>query len=90
MRVKSGTAIIPIFIPLNRDRIKKENRMSERDAKTYARLKLGDKEALAQLYDQYSKLLYSFSFKMMNDQQVAEEIVQEVFIKIWTQKKCIR
>lgn len=60
--------------------------MSELDARLYSRMKRGDKEALEDLYDRYVKLLYSFSYKMLEDKQVSEEIVQEVFIKIWTQK----
>ncbi|MCA1030813.1 sigma-70 family RNA polymerase sigma factor [Bacillus timonensis] len=42
-----------------------------------------DKKALEILYDRYEKLVYSFSFKMMGDAQLAEEVVQEVFIKLW-------
>ncbi|GAF11466.1 RNA polymerase sigma-70 factor [Bacillus sp. JCM 19046] len=60
--------------------------MSELDAKLYSSMKSGDKQALEELYDRYVKLLYSFSYKMLEDKQQAEEIVQEVFIKIWTQK----
>ncbi|KYG28251.1 RNA polymerase sigma factor [Alkalihalobacillus trypoxylicola] len=60
--------------------------MPEQDAKIYAKMKLGDKQALEELYDRYVKLLYSFSYKMLQDKHTSEEIVQEIFVKIWTQK----
>ncbi len=60
--------------------------MSEHDVQLYKKLRRGEKEALEQMYDKYSKLLFSFSFKMTEEKQLAEEIVQEVFIKVWTQK----
>ncbi|PYZ92210.1 RNA polymerase subunit sigma-70 [Salipaludibacillus keqinensis] len=56
------------------------------DIKLYERLRLGDKEALETLYDKYERLLYSFSYKMVNNPEAAEEIVQEVMIKLWKGK----
>ncbi|KHE68531.1 RNA polymerase sigma factor [Halobacillus sp. BBL2006] len=60
--------------------------MSNRDLELYRRLIDGDKQALESMYDQYEKLLYSFVIKLSGDQTLAEEVLQEVFIKIWTQK----
>lgn len=42
-----------------------------------------DSQALRQLYQKYEKLIYSFSYKMTQDQEVAEEAIQEVFLKLW-------
>lgn len=53
------------------------------DAELYNKVLSGDKRALEQLYDKYEKILYSFSYRMMNQKQSAEEVVQEVFIKVW-------
>ncbi|ARI78922.1 RNA polymerase sigma factor [Halobacillus mangrovi] len=60
--------------------------MSNRDHELYLRLFDGDKQALELLYDKYEKLLYSFVIKLSGDQTLAEEVLQEVFIKIWTHK----
>lgn len=49
----------------------------------YLKLQQKDKEALERLYDKYEKLLYSFSYRMVQDSHLAEEVVQEVFIKLW-------
>lgn len=56
------------------------------DLKLYERVKDRDKDALEALYDKYERLLYSFSFKMVHDPKAAEEVVQEVMIKLWKGK----
>ena len=43
----------------------------------------GDKEAFEQLYKLYFPRLYSFSFKIIKDGNLAKDLVQNVFIKIW-------
>ncbi|GGD93419.1 RNA polymerase sigma factor [Paenibacillus nasutitermitis] len=40
--------------------------------------------ALSILYDRYSALIYSFAWKALRDEQAAREIVQSVFIRLWT------
>ena len=47
------------------------------------RLKKGDILAFDQVYHMYSHKLYSFVFKILKDEADSEDIVQEVFIKIW-------
>jgi RNA polymerase sigma-70 factor (ECF subfamily) len=49
----------------------------------YERVKNKDKEALEQLYGRYEKILFSFLVKMTEDRELAEEALQEVFIKVW-------
>lgn len=44
--------------------------------------------ALEELYDRYVKLVYSFSFKLTKgDREKTKEIVQQVFLRIWTVKR---
>ncbi len=43
----------------------------------------GDKNAYEQLYKLYFPRLYAFSFKIINDGNLAKDLVQNVFIKIW-------
>lgn len=47
------------------------------------RLKEGSPEAFRDLFNQYGKKLFSFSLAYLDNAQEAEEIVQEVFLKIW-------
>jgi len=42
-----------------------------------------DQEAMEILYDRYEKLIYTFAFRLTKNHSVAEEVVQEVFFKIW-------
>lgn len=60
--------------------------MSNPDEELYRRLLNKDKDALEQLYDKYEKLVFSFSYKMTNNYGLSEEVVQDVFMKLWTQK----
>ena len=46
-------------------------------------LKSGDKSSFSYLYDNYSGALYSIIFKMVSNQELAEDILQETFVKIW-------
>ena len=40
-------------------------------------------EALGELYDRYGRLVYSLAYAIIADQAVAEEITQDVFIRVW-------
>ncbi len=60
--------------------------MSNRDVELYHQMADGDKKALENIYNKYERLLYSFVIKLSGDQTLAEEVLQEVFIKLWTKK----
>lgn len=54
------------------------------DEERIRRVANGDRLAFEQLYDQYERLVYSIALKVIRDPHLAEEIVQDLFIKIWT------
>ncbi|WP_058309175.1 RNA polymerase sigma factor [Gracilibacillus massiliensis] len=60
--------------------------MNEQDVKLYENIQHGDQTALESLYDKYEKLLFSFIFKITNNREITEEVIQEVFLKVWTKK----
>jgi RNA polymerase sigma factor (sigma-70 family) len=45
----------------------------------------GDRYAFAELYDRYGKAAYGLAQRVTRDPQLAEEVVQEVFLTIWRQ-----
>jgi RNA polymerase sigma-70 factor (ECF subfamily) len=47
------------------------------------KLKEGSSEAFQQLFDRYGPKIHRFSLAYLKSTQEAEEIVQEVFLKIW-------
>lgn len=47
------------------------------------RLKNGDMLAFDRVYELYSHKLFSFVFKILKNEAEADDIVQEVFLKIW-------
>ena len=55
------------------------------DATLAVRIGSGDAEALATLYDRYSRVVYSFAMRMLGDIGLAEELTQEVFLRVWRQ-----
>jgi RNA polymerase sigma-70 factor (ECF subfamily) len=59
------------------------------DTETQAEMELitrtakGDKESFRQLYERYSGVIFSTAYRILNDQQAAEDVAQDVFIQIW-------
>ena len=50
---------------------------------TIVEVQHGDHAAFEKLYDAYSPAMYGISLKILGDQKVAEDSVQDAFIKIW-------
>jgi RNA polymerase sigma-70 factor (ECF subfamily) len=43
----------------------------------------GDSQALEVLYDRYSAIVYRLALRMLKNRELSEEIVQEVFWRVW-------
>ena len=43
----------------------------------------GDEKSLEILFERYLKMIYSFVYKNVGNEATAEDITQEVFIKVW-------
>jgi len=55
----------------------------EKEEELLRRLKKGETGALAELYDGYSTIVYRLILRIVHDPGVAEELVQETFLKLW-------
>ena len=57
------------------------------DKELIQRVKLGDEQAFELLFRQYYVRLCGFANKFLNNWTESEEIVQEVFLRIWNKKE---
>jgi RNA polymerase sigma-70 factor, ECF subfamily len=53
------------------------------DAQLLDRVRRGDDQAMAALYDKYSRLVYSVALRVLRDPASAEDVLQDVFLGIW-------
>lgn len=49
-------------------------------------LKLGDSVAFKKMFDNYYKILVAVSYKLLKDRELAESVVQDVFVNLWTNR----
>ncbi|HTN37767.1 MAG TPA: RNA polymerase sigma-70 factor [Arachidicoccus sp.] len=49
-------------------------------------LKAGDAHAFTRLYHMYSKQLYLTIFRLVKSDKIAEELLQELFVKLWEKR----
>src|SRR5688500_12717976 len=54
-----------------------------------ASLKNGEKSAINILFQSYHATLCSAAFRLIRDRDVAKDIVQDVFIKVWNNRHSI-
>jgi len=47
-------------------------------------LAAGNQDALLELYDRYAGLAYAVAMRVLDDPGRAEDVVQEAFLKVWT------
>lgn len=55
------------------------------DADLVAAIARGEVDALERLYDRYGPLVFSVSLRVLHDNHLAEDVVQEVFHRLWRQ-----
>jgi RNA polymerase sigma-70 factor (ECF subfamily) len=58
--------------------------LGEADSELAERLKRREPQAMADLYDRYGRLAYSLILRIVRDREMAEDLVQETFIRVWS------
>ncbi|HYR58845.1 MAG TPA: sigma-70 family RNA polymerase sigma factor [Chthoniobacteraceae bacterium] len=43
----------------------------------------GDRNSFEQIYERFSGVLFSTAYRVLNNQEAAEDVVQDVFVQIW-------
>jgi RNA polymerase sigma-70 factor, ECF subfamily len=54
------------------------------DAAVIEAIRLGDRAALATLYDRYCGLVYKLAIRILKTPEAAADLTQEIFISLWT------
>lgn len=54
------------------------------DEQLMSQVRVGDSHALEQLYDRHVRGCFGLAMKIVRDPSVAEEVVQDVFMKLWS------
>ena len=60
-------------------------RLDETDVRLRERLVAGDEDALAEAYDRWAALVYSLAVRITNDHATAQDVTQDVFVRLWEQ-----
>lgn len=53
------------------------------DVQLMQQIRQKDPDALEMLYDRYEQMVYSFAYRIVKDSMAAEEVMQELFMRIW-------
>jgi RNA polymerase sigma-19 factor, ECF subfamily len=56
------------------------------DKKLLQSIKLDDKTSLEKIYKEYWSKLYIYAFNVLKERDICEDIVQEIFIDLWTKR----
>lgn len=59
--------------------------MKQNDLYLAERLRRREPEVVTDLYDRYGKVVYGLLFAMVRNQAVAEDLLQETFLRVWNQ-----
>jgi RNA polymerase sigma-70 factor (ECF subfamily) len=59
----------------------------EEDTELLVRIHGGDDQAMASLYDRYSRIVYSVALRVLRDAASAEDVLQEIFMQVWRNPK---
>jgi len=59
------------------------------DADLAHRIKFGEKDAYQELFERYAPKIYHFSLSYLKNEADAEELVQDVFLKVWEKREIL-
>jgi RNA polymerase sigma-70 factor, ECF subfamily len=53
------------------------------DGALVSAIRSGNQDAMAQLYDRYSSVVYAVALRVLTDAAAAEDVLQDVFLQLW-------
>ncbi|MEU1482571.1 RNA polymerase sigma factor [Streptomyces sp. NPDC005752] len=54
-----------------------------------ARIRAGDREAFAELYEEYARAVYNHAYRLTGDRSTAEEVMSETFLAAWRTRRTV-
>jgi RNA polymerase sigma-70 factor (family 1) len=60
------------------------------DADLWESIKSDDERAFSTLFHRYSSRIYSNSYNYLRDKEICEQIVHDIFLTIWTNRKTLQ
>lgn len=55
----------------------------EAEIELLRRIGEGNRDAFSQLYDRFNGVLFATAYRVLNNQQAAEDVLQDVFVQVW-------
>ena len=71
------------FPPLSADMENDPSQQIEAEIALLQQVAQGDRRSFEALYDRFSGVLFSTAYRVLNNQEAAEDVLQDVFIQIW-------
>src|SRR5688500_17798302 len=76
--------MIPIILQDRKQSMNSHIISGPSDDELFERIRARDQSALSDLYDRHSRLLYSIIAAIVRDTDEAEDLLQDVFVRIWS------
>ena len=59
------------------------------DKELYLKIKIGDERAFQMIFRKYYSAMCAFAYQFLKDHELAEETVQDMFVKIWEKRETL-
>jgi len=75
----------PLHRTFNEDGVTVQGEKVERmeDAALLQAVALGNQDAMATVFDRYSRIVYCIALRVLHDTSLAEDVMQEVLLQVW-------
>jgi RNA polymerase sigma factor (sigma-70 family) len=83
-------ALLAFRAALGGERDMKGDAVETSDESLLARVASGDDDALGRLYDRFGRVAYGLALRVLRDERLAEDAVQDAFVAVWRQAASFR
>jgi RNA polymerase sigma-70 factor (ECF subfamily) len=80
--VATATPVLALAAPIRRETMRSQLAHLSEEA-LVALVARGDETALAELYDRVGRMAYGLAFRVLRDDRLAEDAVQDAFLTVW-------